>query len=291
MNGHDAPARRAWFAVVVAMAAASLAGCSDREADRAQLGLTSDRLTGAVRIVGSTTMMPLVTAMATEFRKQQPAVSIEIQGGGTAQGLKILQAGKADIAMVARVLAANERDLLPFVIARDGLAISVHADNPVNLLSDEQVAGIYSKRIVNWREVGGRDAPIYVIGVSAGAAATELFLRNFPLTPGELRPDIVIDPNPQRFAALSGNPVAILYGSLGESERRAQAGEKVKALPNAGIAATIDNLAAGRYSVARPLSLVTRGLPSGAAKAFIDYARAPAAISMIERFEFAPYRD
>lgn len=273
------------------LAALLTTGCSDREADRARLGLAESRPSGAVRISGSTTMAPMITAMTKEFQKLQPGVSFDVQGGGSGQGLKDVKEGKSDIGMVSRALTAEERDWLPFLVARDGIVVSVHGDNPVTALTPEQVNGIYTKKIVNWREVGGRDAPIYVIGASAAAGSTELFLNQFQIKPAALRPDILADSNVARFAALSSNTDAIMFSSLGESERRAAAGEKIKQLPSAGIPATSANLAAGRYSIARPLALVTRGLPTGPAKAFIDYVRSPAAMPTIKRFDFVPYRD
>lgn len=272
-------------------AALLLAGCSDPEADRARLGLGSTKLSGVVRISGSSTMAPMVRVLTSDFQKLHPGVTFNVQGGGSGQGLRDLKEGRSEIGMVSRALTADERDWLPFVIARDGIAVVIHADNPVAALSNEQVAGIYTKKIANWREVGGRDAPIHVIAASTQAGSTELFVHQFGIKQDELKADTLAEVNPDRYAALARNPDAILYSSLGESERRAATGEKVKALPSAGIPATSDNLAAGRYAIARPLALVTKGLPTGASKAFIDYARSAAAIPVIDRFEFVPYRD
>jgi phosphate transport system substrate-binding protein len=272
-------------------AALLLAGCSDPEADRARLGLGSTKLSGTVRISGSSTMRPMATVLASEFQKLHPGVTVSVQGGGSGQGLKDVKEGRSEIGMVSRALTAEERDWLPFVIARDGIAVVIHADNPVAALSNEQVAGIYTRKIANWREVGGRDAPVHVIAASTQAGSTELFIHQFGIKQDALKADTLAEANPDRYAALARNPNAILYSSLGESERRAAAGEKVKALPSGGIAATSENLANGRYAIARPLALVTKGLPTGPSKAFIDYARSAAAIPIIDRFEFVPYRD
>jgi phosphate transport system substrate-binding protein len=281
--------RRVFLALLVSTGLT--AGCSDRGSDAARLGLENTRLSGTIRISGSTTMAPMIDAMTREFQKLQPGVSFDVRAGGSGQGLKDLKEGKSDIAMVSRTLSSEDRDWLPFVVARDGIAVAIHADNPVHSLSDEQIAGIYTKKILNWREVGGRDAPVSVVGAPLQAGTTELFLHQFRIRHSEVRADVMIQANGDRFAALSRNPDSILYSSLGESERRTLAGEKVKALPSDGIAATSDNLAAGRYAVARPLALVTKGLPTGPAKAFIDYVRSAAATPIITRFEFVPYRD
>ena len=269
----------------------SAVGCTDREADRSRLGLAGSKLSGTIRISGSVSMAPLVSELAKEFTKLQPGVTFDVKVRDSAEGLDDVKEGKSDIGMVSRALTGEEKDWVPFVIARDGLAIAIHGDNPVTALSNEQVAGVYTKKIVNWRELGGRDAPIYTIGAPPIAGSTELFLNQFRIKKAALRTDIVIKGSANRYAALASNANAILYSSLGEGARRAAAGEKIRPLPSAGVAATSENLAAGRYTLARPLTLVTKGVPTGAAKAFIDYARSPVVIPIIDRFEFAPYRD
>ena len=283
--------RAALLAGAVSVLLLSAVGCTDREADRSRLGLTGSKLSGTVRISGSVSMAPLVAEMAKEFKKLQPGVEIDLKVRDSAEGLIDVKEGKSDIGMVSRALTGVEKDWVPFVIARDGLAIAIHGDNPVTALSNEQVAGIYTKKIVNWRELGGRDAPIYTIGAPPIAGSTELFLNQFRIKKAALRTDIVIKGSANRYAALASNANAILYSSLGEGARRAAAGEKIRPLPSAGVAATSENLAAGRYTLARPLTLVTKGVPTRAAKAFIDYARSPAVVPIIDRFEFAPYRD
>ena len=283
--------RGAFLAGAVSVLLLSAVSCTDREADRSRLGLTGSKLSGTLRISGSVSMAPLVTEIAKEFKVLQPGVEIDVKVRDSGEGLNDVKEGRSDIGMVSRALTAEERDWVPFVIARDGLAVAIHGDNPVTALSNEQVAGIYTKKIFNWREVGGRDAPIYVIGAPPAAGSTELFLHRFGIKKAALRPDILILGSANRYAALASNANAILYSSLGEGARRAAAGEKIKPLPSAGVAATSENLTAGRYTMARPLTLVTKGAPSGAAKAFIDYARSPAVLPIIDRFEFAPYRD
>ena len=282
---------RGAFLAGAAVLLLSAVGCTDREADRSRLGLAGSKLSGTIRISGSVSMAPLVSELAKEFTKLQPGVTFDVKVRDSAEGLDDVKEGKSDIGMVSRALTGVEKDWVPFVIARDGLAIAIHGDNPVTALSNEQVAGVYTKKIVNWRELGGRDAPIYTIGAPPIAGSTELFLNQFRIKKAALRTDIVIKGSANRYAALASNANAILYSSLGEGARRAAAGEKIRPLPSAGVAATSENLAAGRYTLARPLTLVTKGVPTRAAKAFIDYARSPAVVPIIDRFEFAPYRD
>lgn len=286
--------RRSWAAAILvacAAAAALATGCSESASDEAAAGRTAVKLSGTVRISGSTTMAPMISEMAKEFQKTHPGITIEVQTSGSGRGLKDANEGKSDIGMVAKVVPAEERELVPFLIARDGIGISVNSGNPVKSLTEKQVAAMYTKKITSWREVGGLDIRPHVIAASPDAGSTELFLSHLRLKHTEVQADVLVEANKERFAALEKNPGAIMYSSLGEGERRAAAGEKLKMLPVDGVAATSENLAAGRYPLARPLALVTKGLPSGPVKAFIDYARSPAATPLIERYEFVPYRD
>lgn len=236
-------------------------------------------------------MTPMISAMAADFHKLHPGVTFDVRAGGTGRGLKDVSEGRSEIGMVARALTVDERGWVPFLLGRDGIAVSIHGTNPVAALTDKQVAAIYRKEITNWRAVGGIDAPIYVIGTTAAAGATEVFLRQFALKAAQTRPDSVIDLLEERYATLLKNPNGIVYGPLGWAERLAAAGEKIKALPYAGIPATSANLASGRYSIARPIALVTKGMPAGPAKAFIDYARSPTQFATLKRFDFVPYND
>ncbi|GAC1390308.1 MAG: phosphate ABC transporter substrate-binding protein [Variovorax sp.] len=229
--------------------------------------------------------------MAADFHQLHPGVTFEVKASGSGAGMKDLMEGRSDIGMVARTLTVDEHDWMPFLIGRDGIAVSIHSTNPVSALTDQQVSAIYRKKLTNWRELGGADAPIYVIGTTAAAGAHETFLRQFALKAELVRPDAAVDLLNERYATLLKHPNAIMYGPLGRAEERAAAGDQIKSLPHAGIPATSANLASGRYAIARPLALVTKGLPAGPAKAFIDYVRSPTQFAVLRRFHFVPYND
>lgn len=284
------PARVVLVAFIVS-AMLSASGCSEQRPDKERTALAGGELSGVVRVSGSGPMAPMIAEMAKDFQKLHPRVSIEVQASSSGRGYTDAKQGKLDIAMVSRVLPAEERELVPFLIARDGICVVIHSGNPVESLSQKQTADIYTKKIANWREVGGDDKPLYVIAAPLAAGSTELFLHYLRIKNADVRADFLELTIADRFAALAKNTSGILYSSLGEAERRTAAGEQVKILPMEGVPATRENLAAGRYPLARPLALVTRGLPSGTAKAFIDYARSPEATHLIERYEFVPYRD
>ena len=97
--------------------------------------------------------------------------------------------------------------------------------------------------------------------------------------------------NPVTIAAVAADPDAIGYVSSGEAERTANAGAAIRIVPVGGVMPTGRNVITGNYPLTRPLSLITRGLPAGAAKEFINYCLSSKVVDLIERFDFVPYED
>lgn len=244
-----------------------------------------------LRVAGSGTMAPLVEAMARRFEELHPQVRIEVLGGGTARGLNALRQIEADIAMVSRTLAADEQQLRALPIARDGVAVVVHRDNPVRALSHAQVAGIFSGRLRNWKEVGGADAAIVRVVAEPGRSSTELLSRHFGLPPASLRADLTEGENPARLQLLQEHPGAVLYMSVGEAERSLQAGVPLRLLPDEGVPASSRNVARGDYTLTRPLMLVTASAPSALTRAFTKFCASAQVTDLILAHDFVPYLD
>lgn len=246
---------------------------------------------GRLLITGSSTMCPLIAEIGKRFRTLHPEVQIEVQCGGSGRGIGDARGGRADIGMVSRTLSDNEKDLYGFPIARDGISVILHKDNPVRSLSDAQVADIFTGRIVNWRKVGGRNAPIAVINPKKGYSSAELFAHYFKINYEDIKAAIVAGDNPTRIKAVIDNPNAIAYISAGEAERAAKEGMPIKPLPFNNVMPTSRNVITGNYPITRPLTLVIRNLPSGIVKTFIDFCLSSAVVEIIERFDFVPYED
>ena len=115
------------------------------------------------------------------FESLHPEVRVNVQMGGTSRGIADARKGLADIGMASRDLKADEDDLQRFLIARDGVCLILHSTNPVTELSDEQVVGIYTGQIENWKVVGGTDAPITVVNKAEGRSTLEVFAGYFHL--------------------------------------------------------------------------------------------------------------
>lgn len=269
---------------VIATAGLWASACSD-------VASTSEATPGrSARLVvtGSSTIAPLVGDLAKQFESKHPGVRIDVQTGGSSRGIHDAREGLADIGMVSRNLHDDEQDLSVFPIARDGIGIIVHRDNPVEELRHEQVVGIYTGRLTNWQQVGGGDATIVVVNKAEGRSTLELFLEHFGLKNSDIDADVVIGDNQQGIKTVAGNPDAIGYVSIGTAEYDALHGVPIRLLPVGGIAATVENVRNGSFPLARTLNLVTRSRPSGLADEFIRFAQSEAAHETIAKHYFVP---
>jgi phosphate transport system substrate-binding protein len=236
-------------------------------------------------------MAPLVEALGKRFQKLHPEVAIEVTTGGSSRGIHDVREGSCNIGMVGRSLKDDERDLIGFPIARDGVCLIVHKDNPVKSLSSKQVVGIYTGKITNWKDVDGNDAPITAINRPEGRAQSELFTQFFKIKSEDFKVAGVAGDNQEGIKAVVENPNAIVYMSIGEADIRIGQGMPVKSLLMDGITATSRNIRNGHFPIQRPLTLVLRTLPSGLMKAFIDFALSPNATEIIRECSFVPYLD
>lgn len=246
---------------------------------------------GRLLLTGSSTMAPLVTAIAKRFQTLHPGVRVEVQMGGSGRGIADARQGKADIGMASRALTEKERDLQGFPIARDGVTLVVHKANPVSSLTDRQVVEIYSGRITNWKQLGGRDAAILVVKAGEKYSSSELFIQYFGIGYEDIKAQRLVGDNPARIKLLIENPDALLYMSVGEAERKAQAGVPIKLLPVGGVAATSKNIRNGNFPISRALTLVTKEFPKGLERSFIEFALSSQVTDLVLAHDFVPYLD
>ncbi|MGE5578001.1 MAG: phosphate ABC transporter substrate-binding protein [Syntrophothermus sp.] len=228
--------------------------------------LAKDKLSGTITVAGSTSVQPIAEMLAEEFQAQNPGVRINVQGGGSSAGVKAAQTGAAQIGTSSRELKEDEKkNLYQALIARDGIAIVVHPENKVADLTVAQVQKIFAGKITNWKEVGGKDAPIRVIIREAGSgtrgAFEELVMGKVAVTDRA----IVQGSTGAVRQTVSGDPNAIGYISFDAL------GKEVKSLKVEGVEPRAENVKNGKYKVARPFLFLTKGAPAGIVKAFIDF--------------------
>ncbi len=176
-------------------------------------------------------------------------------------------------------------------MARDGVCLIVHKDNPVQRLSNQQIADIFTGKVSNWSQVGGRNATITVLAAQDGYSSTEIFTHFFKVKYPDVKASIVLGDNPTRIKALLENPNGIAWISVGEAERKAMAGVAIKPLPVEGVAATRKNIRSGDFPISRPLLLLTKERPTGLVKEFINFSLSPQVTDIIEKHDFIPYVD
>lgn len=263
---------------------AVLISCSSSSSGHTTSGAGAGRLV----LTGSSTVAPLAGDIAKRFEALHPGSRIDVQTGGSSRGIADTRQGLADIGMASRDLRADEADLLAFPIARDGICMIVHRDNPVESLSTDQIRGIYRGEIENWSEVGGADLQITVVHKADGRSTLELFLEYFALKNIEVVPDVVVGDNEQGIKTVTPNPGAIGYVSIGAAEYSATHGVPIKILPLDGVAATVAHVADGTFPLARTLHLLTREAPEGLAKSFIEFAQSEEAHDIVGRHYFVP---
>ncbi len=272
MRKHFAAARLAMLFVALLPWSGTVA-----RADEARLILT-----------GSSTIAPLAAEIGKRFETLNPGIRIDVQSGGSSRGISDARSGIADIGMVSRAPNPGESDLKFFGVARDGVGIILHRDNPVASLTDEQITGIFKGNITDWKDVGGKAGRITVVNKAEGRSTLELFLSYFKLRNTEIKAHVVIGDNAQGIKTVAGNPGAIGYVSIGAAEFEAGQGTPIKLAPMSGVAASVENVRNGSFPLSRPLNFVTKREPQGLARRFIDFARSRSVNDLIKAEYFAP---
>ncbi len=239
-------------------------------------------------VTGSSTVAPLLGEIAKRYEASNAGARVDVQTGGSSRGIVDTRQGLADIGMVSRALKRSESDLHAYPIARDGIGLIVHADNPLNQISRDQVVAIYRGMITSWRDLGGANRPITVVHKAEGRSTLELFLAHFELRTAEVRPHMVIGDNAQGIKAVAGNRGAVGYVSIGAAEYDIAQGAPIKLLSLNGKIADSAHVRTGDYPLVRTLTLVTRAPARGATRRFIDYVISEQARDLMVGQYFVP---
>ena len=268
-----------YIAILMAIACAAallLTGCgqnNDPQPDSQPSGLT-----GSVATDGSTSMQKVINTLGEAFMNENKGITFTYNPTGSGSGIKAVQEGRCDIGLSSRALKAEEKEagLKETVLAYDGIAIIVHPDNPVSDLTLEQIAKLYTGEITNWKDVGGNDAEVVLIGREAASGTRDGF-ESITGTKDACQYRQELTSTGDVITAVSQNPDAIGYASL------ASVKDTVKALNVGGVTPSEATVKDGSYLVQRPFVLVTvegKAL-SPAAQAFFDYALSADAASII----------
>ena len=247
----------------------------DKQDDAAS---TKKELSGTVATGGSTSMEKVIGALGESFMAENPNVTFTYNPTGSGSGIQAVSEGRCDIGLSSRALKDEEKasGLKETTLALDGIAIIVNPENPVSDLDVETIAKIYTGEITNWKDVGGNDAEIVLIGREAGSGTRDGF-ESITGSKDACQYRQELTSTGDVIATVAQNPDAIGYASLSAVK------DTVKALTVGGVAPSEDTVKDGSYVVQRPFVLVTKDgeALSEAAQAFYDYALDPAQAELI----------
>lgn len=250
--------------VALLLAAVAFGGCRKKEGKSELI------------LAGSTSVQPFVEMLAEKYMEEHPDLRVIVQGGGSTAGVQAVREGAAAVGMSSRHLNAQESDLTPITLARDGIAVIVHPSNPVNDLTVEQVREVFGGRIKDWKELGGKPGRIWLVtreeGSGTRGAFKEMVMHKTPIAAHA----IVQDSNGSVRAVIADFPAGIGYISLGLVDNT------VKAMRIDGAMPTHDNVKNKSYRLVRPFLFLVKGEPQPQAKLFIDFVLSPHGQKLLE---------
>lgn len=250
---------------------------------------------GDLSYIGSSTIgTGILNAGALEaFRKKTGKKFSSVQIPGSGKGIEALIEGETELAGVSRPLKPEEKKLglTASIVGYDVIAVFVHADNPVRTLSGEQLKGVFTGRVTNWKEVGGRPAFISpTTEILVGKRATVEMFQEIVMDGanyGEFRQVGLPRDQLLQLAKDANGICAVSLGLL--ASLPADVRKNIKVVSVNGIEPTERNVRSGDYAISRPLLLVTKGIPKGEQKEFIRFLLSPEGQEIISR-NFIPVR-
>lgn len=251
--------------LVLVFAASALTGCGEESG-------------GTVSTDGSTSMEKVIGALGEAFEAENSGVTFTYNPTGSGSGIQAVSEGRCDIGLSSRSLKEEEKaeGLKETVLAYDGIAVVVNPENPISDLSVETIAKIYTGEITNWKEVGGNDAEIVLIGREAGSGTRDGF-ESITQTEDACKYRQELTSTGDVITTVAQNPNAIGYASL------ASVKDGVRAVSVDGVTPSEDTIKDGSYIVQRPFVLVTKegAELSETAQKFFDFITSPEAAEII----------
>ena len=255
----------------VVMAAGMLAGCGSSSAEtttaakqttkaaeqtdaKTEAAKETADLSGSISMVGSTSMEKFANALSETFMEKYPKVTVTAEFVGSGAGVEAVANGSADIGNASRNLKDEEKakGVVENIVAIDGIAVVVDPSNTVEDLTKDQLAGIYDGTVTNWKDVGGSDMPIVVVGREAGSGTRGAFEELLGLEDA-CKYANELDSTGAVMAKVASTPGSIGYVSLDVVD------DTVKAVKLDDVEPTEENIKAGSYFLSRPFVMATKG--------------------------------
>lgn len=249
---------------------------------------------GSLKITGSTTVLPIAKKAVEVFKKKHPKVVISLSGTGSGDGIRAMIDGTADIGNASRDMKAKEvamakkKGVTPVrhVVALDCIVPIVNAKNKkIKSLTLAQLKDIYTGKITNWKQLGGKNRAIVVISRDSSSGTFEVWNHKVLKKAHLAKRAQLLASNGAVRAAVAANPYAIGYVGIGYVR-----GRGIRAVKVNGVMATPAGAKTGSYPIARKLFMFTRGKPTGIVKAFIDFVLSKKGQMLVKKAGFVPMR-
>jgi phosphate transport system substrate-binding protein len=273
-------ARAGGLALVLLVSAILVGGCTSKT------NTTHEKIT----VDGSTTLLPIAQAAAEEYMANHSNANIVVSGGGSGQGITDIGTGKVDIGMSSREVKASEMTTYPGLVvvsvAKDALTMIVNPSNGLSSVTLAQVKGIYNGTYTNWKQLGGSDKAIVLIGRESSSGSRDYF--NSSIMKGENVASSMLEKNSNGAIhdTVGQTPGAIGYVGLGYID------SSVKALKidvnGTLIEPSVANVLSKTYPVSRDLYMITNGAATGLAKSYIDFILSAAGQKIVQQQGFVP---
>lgn len=280
--------RRLFAAILAGVMVMSMAACGGSESGTAESTETAQteetkteetsELSGSVSTNGSTSMEKVIGILSEQFMAENPGVSVTYDPTGSGTGIEAASNGSADIGLSSRALKDEEASagLEGTTVALDGIAIIVNAENPVEDMSVEQIAQLFTGA-ADWSLVGG-EGEVACIGREAGSGTRDGF-ESITGTEDTCVLSQELTSTGAVIEAVKSNPAAIGYASLSAVEGQ----EGIKMVTVDGVACSEETVQDGTYKIQRPFVMVTNSANelSEPAQAFMDFALSDEADDLI----------
>jgi len=253
---------------------------------------------GTITMKGSDTMVLLGQRWAEIYMKKAPDVTLQVTGGGSGTGISALINGTTDICQASREMKASEKEKLrdrykttgtEIAVARDGLSVYVNASNPIKALSLDQLKLIFTGKVKNWKELGGRDAKIIVYS-RENSSGTYVFFKEHVLKKADYTPRAQSMPG----TAAVVNAVAKEKNGIGYGGAAYAKGIHVlsikKDASSPAVTPDLAHVQDGSYPLARPLFFYLRNKPAGDIKRFVDWVLSKEGQAIVSKVGYFPVK-
>lgn len=285
-------------AIAISTVAGLFVGCGNSSVNSTNntASNTTTTLSGSITAAGSTALQPLAAKAAEDFKVKNPNVTINVQPGGSGAGLTQVSGGTVQIGnsdIFAEDKSADlAKGLVDHKVCAVGFAVITSKDVTVTNLTKAQIQDIFSGKITNWKDVGGADSAINLVHRTTGSGTRVTFDK--VLLQGKEENDKIgttQDSNGQVLTSVSQTKGSISYIALPYLLTNADAAKNITSLKLEGVAATNDNIKAGKYIFWSYEHMYTKGTETGLTKAFIDYVSGSEDRDLIIQLGYIPSSD